>query len=166
MITWTRRLFVKLTLLAAVPVAMACSPAHWYTNLGLDVWNLGELERIRIRETQREAELIRQDEAALRRLEAKSEVVKGLLAGRMTLFEAVAWFKDVNDTYPEVPSDHGTYFSADSEEESLCRQVLAWVEAEVQWLPPSQREALINRWRGELWAPFLGRQGTTVQPCH
>jgi hypothetical protein len=166
MTTWTRRLFVKLTLLAAVPVAAACSPAHWYTDLGLDVWNLGELERIRIREKQREAELIRQDEAALRRLEAKGAVVQDLLAGRMTLFEAVAWFKDVNDTYPEVPGDHGTYFSADSEEENLCRQVLAWVEAEVNRLPPGRRTALTNRLRGELWAPFLGRQGTPVQPCN
>src|SRR5262249_32180009 len=54
--------------------------------------------------------------------------VGALLAGRMTLLEAAACFRDLNW---EPPAFHWDYFRArwpgDSDDERHCHEVLAWV---------------------------------------
>jgi hypothetical protein len=61
-----------------------------------------------------------------RRSAAKELIVRSLIEGRITLFEAAALFRDLNREYPEL-----RFLDApgDSEEEKLCRQVIRWVEA-------------------------------------
>jgi hypothetical protein len=66
-----------------------------------------------------------------RRIAAKELIVRSLIDGQITLFEAAALFGDLNQGYPEL-----RFLDApgDSEEEKLCRQVIRWVE-EMQQAP-------------------------------
>jgi hypothetical protein len=53
--------------------------------------------------------------------EAKERVTHDLLAGRLTLLEAAALFRSVNERLPLPPATPG-----ESDAESLCRQVINW----------------------------------------
>ena len=65
-------------------------------------------------------------EAIQCRILAKDRVVKELLDGRLTLFEAAAFFRRLNEAPPRAA---GLDFPGDSDEERLCRQVIQWVRA-------------------------------------
>lgn len=57
------------------------------------------------------------------RRRAKNRVVTDLIAGRLTLFEAAVLFRHWN--MPGLKLENN--YRGDSEEERLCRQVIAWV---------------------------------------
>jgi hypothetical protein len=82
-------------------------------------------------EAEREARLERQLQAVRKRTEAKWQVVRQLLAGRLTLREAAARFGALNDEPADCPcrDDH---FPGATRGERLCRQVIAWVREEAR----------------------------------
>jgi hypothetical protein len=66
------------------------------------------------------------------RIEAKRRVVSQVMAGELTLFEAGAWFRFLNETPPGFTCEC-RHVPGDSEEEKACRQVILWAEDELRW---------------------------------
>src|SRR5262245_21332321 len=86
--------------------------------------------------------------AAAARVASKSRTVLALVEGRVTLAEAAARFAAINRARPEPclaclpPPDPGG-----SEEERLCREVIAWAEAYLRTRDPCLG-ALVRRSEG------------------
>jgi hypothetical protein len=84
------------------------------------------------REVSRHEDLVTRTPPAVRLRAGKHEVIAKVTAGRLTLREAACRFRELH-----AQQDDGTrhilrIYPAASEEESLCRNVLAWVEEEVR----------------------------------
>jgi hypothetical protein len=104
---------------------------------GLAVW-LG-LESVGIGDSLRDLEQARQHGAQLEdfrrntlsRLQARAVIVRAVVAGRMSLREAAARFRDIDATMPADFRDHGrSDYSGATEEERLCRKVIHSVVAQ------------------------------------
>src|SRR5262245_34047908 len=65
-------------------------------------------------------------EAAVRRIRAKSEVTRKLCRGELSLFEAGAWFRDLNAEPVDFPGGHFRRLPGGSLNEKTCRQVIIW----------------------------------------
>jgi hypothetical protein len=91
--------------------------------------------RLLVREVQREEALDQRTEAAGRCMRGKLRIVAEVLAGRMSLRDAADGFGELNTLLDDGNDDVlGAYPRAASEEE-LCRNVIAWVRAEVRRNP-------------------------------
>jgi len=137
-------------------------PPRLLADLGLDWGDLSDLPRRHAEQRARADDLRRRDGAALERGRARREVAHRLLAGELTLFEAAARFKRLNDT-PDGPAvDYRRNFPAPSDGESLCRWVLHYAETELLdagVTDPGPLESL----RGQL-EERLVRDGTVELP--
>jgi hypothetical protein len=88
---------------------------------------------------------------ASERIRAKSRVVSGLLEGEMTLVEAAAWFRFVNDNPPEYPCLFRETITGRSDGEKACRQVIYWVRARLRAeMTASQADLVLCRLQGDL----------------
>jgi hypothetical protein len=124
-----------------VALAVVLPRTEWARHLGLP-GNLGtgpvkEQDAQALQEQNAEATL----KAIQRRIAAKELIVKNLIDGRITLFEAAALFRDLNHAYPELPSVDAP---GDSEEEKLCQQVLRWVKMVLETAEPTDRDILAH----------------------
>src|SRR5205823_2885629 len=76
-------------------------------------------------EVKRSAELDQVAKGLMRRLDRKERVTRALLAGRLTLLEAAAYFSALNQAAPEF---HWGYFRettpGDTDEERHCHKVI------------------------------------------
>jgi hypothetical protein len=157
------RLFLSVSLLAALLAGVARLRPDWVSGLGLDGSGPSDVGRQMEAERQRAALLDRRHEVVRRRLDAKNMVVGQLLDGRLTLAEAAAWFKALNESPADCPAvSHGESPGA-SEGERLCRQVIGWVQAERAGQSASQAEATSVRLEEELQT-LLRRDGTVHLP--
>ena len=100
----------------------------------------------------------RKVEAMRGRASRRAEAVKRLLAGDLTLAETASWFRLFNDG--ESPPLGGG-----SESERLCRQVLCWVEAELEsaTVPASEVRRRLASLEAEL-ARCLAQDGPLLLP--
>src|SRR5689334_17838611 len=110
---------------------------------GLLVGGLAWAERAAGRPAGREEPLARQldrlSDAVAYRLEAKTLVTHRLLAGRLTLLEAAAEFRALNQTRHEHGWDWWeTAHPGVSAEEGHCREVLAWAGAALAKASPGE----------------------------
>ena len=107
-------------------------------SLGLDCW-LGLCgDRS---EAAREEERLVDDLRVIERIEeAKHGVVRDLLAGRLTLPEAAARFRDLDREQPGFNwvAFRRTY-PCDTDDERHCREVLAWVRCAERATQPDRR---------------------------
>jgi hypothetical protein len=98
------------------------------------------------------------------RTKAKAGVIKQLLAGRISLFEAAAWFRWLNETPPDCPGESIEHWPGTSPEEKLCRQMIAWVRNDQrQFGDNSAADALADRLEMELEKALAGT-GRVVLP--
>jgi hypothetical protein len=91
------------------------------------------------------------NEALLRRIAAKDQVTDRLLAGDLTLLQAAAWFRRLNDDPPHLPTDYSK-LPGESEEEKVCRQVIAWAghRLGLQGVAASEADGTVRRLEDEL----------------
>ncbi len=122
--TLCRRLLLTLALLAALLTA-AAGAWKWRG------WAPGPRAEGPGQEA-REAEMDRRLRVARGRIDAKWEVVRRLLVGRLTLLEAAAQFRDLNAEPADCPCQDGHVWPNASLEERLCRQVIAWAQREAR----------------------------------
>jgi hypothetical protein len=111
-----RRLLLSLALLAVALVALAVA-RKWQ-------WPAGAPAPVGPQDE--EAWRARQLQVARRRIDAKREVVRRLLAGRLTLLETAALFRDLNEEPDDCPCRDNPQWPGASREEHLCRQVVNW----------------------------------------
>jgi hypothetical protein len=98
------------------------------------------------------------------RLRAKRLLVSEVAARRMSLVEAAAHFRDLNETPPDCP-DRGyrSAFEGSSDGERLCRQVISWVRAENEGRSPLA-EATLTVWLEAELVGLLARDGIVRLP--
>jgi hypothetical protein len=110
------------------------------------------------------AEPAEQVRISLERIHAKGQVVERLADGELTLVEAAAWFRYLNDNPPGFPARFRELHPGRSDGEKACRQVIQWVELHlVVRMPKSQTTALAGRLRAEL-DQLLAERGEIALP--
>jgi hypothetical protein len=98
------------------------------------------------------------------RLEPQAEVINGLLAGELTLFEAAIRFRDLSERGP--PFDWENFrrvYPGRSDEERFCRKVIAEAERSSERDAPTRRAGVLARLEAEL-REYLGDPGTAGSP--
>jgi hypothetical protein len=152
------RLLGALAALAGVATVAALLQPEWAADLGLDAFRCP-------------ATVPAPDEPApgefenyMARQEAKRRVAGELLDGRLTVFEAAALFREINQGGPRVAVSAG-----DSEEDFLCRQAITWARAEavprLEWLPAGRREPAADACVAPLWEQLhLGKDAQGAVP--
>jgi hypothetical protein len=156
------RLFAVFVGTVVVLVAASRLAPRLMRDLGLDWGSLCELYRQQEQERSRAAELQRRDGVLLVRIQEKGRVVRRLIAGEVTLLQAAAAFKRLNDAPPAFRDERHRAFPAASEGESLCRQVIQWVEADLRSRGVDDL-GIVDGLRGEL-DDILARDGTVEPP--
>src|SRR5262249_31634472 len=96
-----------------------------------------------------------------RRIQAKHDVICELLAGRLTLLEAAAGFRDLDAGLPEVRDRLVQHYPGMPYEMMLCRQVIEQERSVLGVRDPDQVERVVARLEAELQAHL--RPQTT--PC-
>jgi|SRR5581483_7297782 len=126
MIVTVRYVICILTLIAVGGTA-AVLPPEWATDLCRSGW---APENTLSAERQRATELENANHAELRRLSLRIDMTKRVINHRATLFEAAAFFYQLNQ---ETPLDISALDCPDcSPKEAACRQVISWVRVETQ----------------------------------
>jgi hypothetical protein len=119
---------LRLTTVAALVgltlVASRCLYSATLEEAGLDVWAWPRLQRILLAEEERQ-EFLRQGFADLdRRRKAKIWVCRELIAGRVTLEDAVTRYLDLTVASEQVRRDAGAKYAGCDEQESVRRWVI------------------------------------------
>ena len=101
--------------------------------------------------------------AIARRIQEKDRIAGELIDGRLTLFEAAARFGRLNAEPPAPPLALSLFYPSDSEEERLCRQVIAWASRRLEKSDPDRANDLAGACEEEL-RRHKERHGTVVLP--
>jgi hypothetical protein len=143
--------------------AVSISP-EWFAAANLDFWSLPALHAS-ISESQiRQAELVIEAQRVGDRMQRKQDAVAGLLAGRLSLLEVAARFRNANEPYPESMTAMRNIIPGRTDEERLCRQVIGWAgAAALNHNAPSEAEKLIARLEAEL-EEHIAKHGRVVLP--
>ena len=94
------------------------------------------------------------------RCKAKGEIIDRLRTRDLTLFEAAAWFRQVNLEPAQYVEKSWRHYEGNSEEEKLCRQVIAWAKSSLSSrMPASELELFLSGLEGQLagWLCAEGR---------
>jgi hypothetical protein len=108
-------------------------------------------------------ELCRFDGVLIARMAERRELVHQVRDGQISLFAAAAEFKRLNSLGNPSKFDPLLTFPGASQNEKLCRQVIVWLQQEMDGLPPRQRQLIIDRLEEDL-CDHLGRNGTVILP--
>lgn len=158
------RLSLCAVVAAGLLIGSATVAPDYFTAAGLDFWSLPELHEQLARGQVRQAEMSLLNASVTERIAQKERLAYELIAGRVTLFQAAARFRAVNQQHPETMQDMRKAFPGGSDEEKLCRQVIAWAQVLLTHsTPPSQREARIGQLEAEL-EEQLTRTGKVTLP--
>lgn len=156
---WTRHL-MNVSLLLAV---LAGARTHWLESLTASWAALSEARQALHREHDRGRRLAAQDGLPARRLAVKSEAVRRLIAGELTLAEAAARFRHVHDQ-PGAGRDYfRERYPSLGAEEAACRQVIEWVWVELNQTSPGRARQTVRRLEAELQGQ-LDRAGKVELP--
>jgi hypothetical protein len=109
-----------------------------------------------------DAEMERRQQIYLQRIVIKDRAVRDLLAGRLTLVQAAAQFRDVEKEHPVTWWPRNTEPSP-TEGERLCRMVMEKANGWVKATLPSQATAMAARLEAEL-EHHRGPDGTVCLP--
>jgi hypothetical protein len=156
------RMTFMIWMLVAVSLAATFQQSEWAHDLGLDRWMESALEGESGQECKREREFEQRAQALTKRLAVKDKCVRELIDGRITLFEAAAQFRRVNEENPvalEIPAPVD-----ESPEEWACRQVIQWVCVSAQIQRATASEDLVDQLEKDLWRHKQQHNGAVVLP--
>jgi hypothetical protein len=122
-------------------------------DLGLDLWTWPALQQNLDSELERRQELARRWQVALRRDEFKNQICGELIAGRITLREAVRRFEELPEPSERLQDDLRFRFPQGTDEERLWRHVLEWAD-DLAADHPGRDAAALRRLREEYRAAF------------
>src|SRR5579872_3704472 len=156
---WTRHL-MSLSLLLAV---LAGARTQCFDSLSASWAALSEARQALERERHKRERMESLDGAVIRRMTIKESVIQQLIAGDLTLREAAAWFKYLNERPAGCEDHYRERFPGGSAEESACRQVIAWVRADLNLVSPSRAVETERRLEAEL-QEYLACEGKVELP--
>jgi hypothetical protein len=155
-------------LVSALLLGIAClagisySRPEWWSALGFD--RNSHLERDDCAERTRTQKLQRRGEVSARRIEVKRGIVDQMLRSELTLFEAAAWFRYLNENPADCQDDYRKAWPGRSDGEKLCRQVINWVYTELyHQISPSRAEEERDRLE-QILDKHLAEHGTVELP--
>jgi hypothetical protein len=123
-----------------------------------------QLGRWIVFESRRSEALRHRAEAVAQGAEIKKAIISDLLADRLTLREAAAQFREANQLVESGIPDMVADYRTPTSEQGLCRQVLAWVRAEVQKLPPDRAQRILASLETEFESLFGHPEPVTTSP--
>jgi hypothetical protein len=144
--------------------ALAIFRPAWASTVGLDVWNLPDLDREMASERRRAEVLDAKGEIVRLRSVKKAHVVREVLAGRMTLLEGAADFRTVNSDPPDFPGTLPSNIPGRTENERYCRLVLERVKRASQDLAPSHADEILRQLEKELETHLAEHGGVVILP--
>jgi hypothetical protein len=159
--TFTGRSLAGLGLTLAMVVGLVPEPAR-LRDLARELEKLPEVYRQMESEGQRRSFLDHYGEYVLRRVRTKEAILDALAAGRLSLFEAAAAFRAVNQRLPTGHEFNRSLAQGRSEGERYCRQVLCCLRG--RRLPQQTRDKLIGRLEADL-ENELRRYGDVCLPA-
>jgi hypothetical protein len=124
-VKWTLRLLATATVLTVG--GFIASNTTWAEDLGLDVWNVPDLQDRVASAESLDAELDRKNATVARRLDRRNETVADLLADRITADEALAQFLDANVSHPQALEFLRGRWDGRTDEERTARQLVMYV---------------------------------------
>jgi hypothetical protein len=123
---------------------------------GAVLWRAVDLPQVFSEQGRYAADLRAQQETLSARREARKEILQDVVAGRLTLLQAADQFKGLNERHPECMTAVRSAYDGGSDEERLCRQVIAGVEELLADRPPSEAASIIARLEAQLHDHFGG----------
>jgi hypothetical protein len=139
----TRLLGAALVAVGLLAAVLLVRPA-WLSDAGLDFWELPALYANLENSNREMDDLTQRQKALLHRLATRHEVLRALRADSLSLIEAAARFGEVNLEEPETMSYVREMYPGNSDEERVCRQVLAWARADLGGDPGKGRATLLR----------------------
>jgi hypothetical protein len=115
-------------------------------------------------ERERQAEMTRRAHALFERLRRKTKAIADLIAGRTTLLRVAALFRQLQETSGE-PDPCPAGF-AGTKAEWYCRDVIGWVESELEDKPGAQKDSLMGRLNAELQLYLKQPGGVRLPETH
>jgi hypothetical protein len=101
---------------------------------------------------------------SMQRHEAKESIIAEVIAGRLTLLEAAAQFRDLDARWPSAKHWLEQRFPSMSFELALCRRIIEQVRDELRLRAPDQVKCVVSRLEEEL-AEHLRRHGKICLPA-
>jgi hypothetical protein len=150
------RLTGMVALLLGVLLAAALVEPEGARDLGLDPGNWTTLTKGAFGYQQTYYPPGPDNRALLQGIETKERVIEELLDGRLTLFEAAALFRHVDEQYP-------VRLQTPLSSEGLCWHVLQWVRVALRKLPEEERHEIIARFEDDLCC-HKERNGKVILP--
>ena len=144
------RFFARISAYAAVAVVLFVG---LFSHLGLRFGKQSDLSQLLLESRRSEAWRYRA-KMVTRNIEVKHAVVHEIIAGRLTLREAVARFQEANQLVENNDRDLLPDYQIPATEEGVYRQVLAWVRAEVSSLPAEQAQRILTSLEKEYESKF------------
>jgi hypothetical protein len=139
----TRLLGAALVAVGLLAGVLLVRPA-WLSDAGLDFWELPGLYADLENSNREMDDLTQRQKALFHRLTTRQEVLRALRADSLSLIEAAARFGQVNREEPETMSYVREMYPGNSDEERVCRQVLAWARADLSGDPGKGRATLLR----------------------
>src|SRR5262249_1899923 len=118
------RYVLSFSAIAVVLIGVVHVQPSWASNVSIEWWSLCDLERTIEEQLRLTVELEAQQEQADRRAQTRRHIVAEVVADRMTLIEAAAEFRRLNQTLPSRILAYQNAYSGKSEGEQLCRYVI------------------------------------------
>jgi hypothetical protein len=142
----------------AALAALATLAAHptWARSLGVDVWNLPALQRQMRAIVDERAHLDAANDGLHRRMAVRKAIAAELVAGRITLAEAVARFSAPGVMPPEQMEWARYTLPEKTDEERVARLVINYA---LDQLAPEDQPAAARRWEDELRQAVALRAG-------
>jgi hypothetical protein len=117
--------------------------------LGLDLWEWPNWQRELDAECERDGDLSRLWQTALRRERMKDQICLELIDGRLALRDAARHFAELPDPPDRLWEDIRLSFAGAGDEERMCRHVIEWA-CDLLGRVPARQDALRRRLQEEL----------------
>jgi hypothetical protein len=143
------RILFALLLLFTGLLVLGGLQATWAARLGWEGLDIAAL-RILVDGPRRQAEIRNYNEIVRQRLQGKDKITRDLLDGRLSLFEAAARFRKLEELTSEYIGYSREPRPGETVEENLCHQVIRWVHHEAAVRTYPEPDQLAQRLEEEL----------------
>ena len=131
--------------------AHLCAYATLIVGVGIGLFGLANFLRfdgqsnvsLLLFELRRSEALRYRSEAVIGHVTLKHATFREVVAGRLTLHEAVARFVEANQLVEDIDPDLVPSYQIPTTEKGMYQQVLAWMRAEAAHLPPERAERIL-----------------------
>ena len=145
------RLLLVIGLFAALVGSVLFVSSGGLALLGRECGELPDLLGQLNEERRREAELDREWQRTLRRITVKSQAVEALIDGHLSLMQAAARFRDLEETPGDTRNPPGRSAGGTADGERLCREVIQWVHGHLRRSDPEFADEMAACLEAELW---------------